>query len=179
MTGAGIDQVAARLRPLRTGVLLGPSGAGKSSLANPLIGAQWLAVGDVRDGDRRGRHTTTARQLLALPTGGVLIGTPGLGSLALAGDEGMAAAFADIEELAGGCRFSDCRHEQEPGCAIIAAVEAGRLDPDRRANHHKLRRELDYQARRDDPVARAEAERVWKLRAKASRQLSRDRDRRR
>jgi ribosome biogenesis GTPase len=178
VTGAGLDQVAARLRPVRTGVLLGPSGAGKSSLANALLGAQWLAVGDVRDGDRRGRHTTTVRQLLALPGGGVLIDTPGLRSLALAGEEGMAAAFADIEELAGECRFSDCRHEREPGCAIIAAVEAGRFDPDRLANYRKLRRELDYQERRDDPVARAEAERVWKIRAKASRQLNRDRGKR-
>jgi ribosome biogenesis GTPase len=178
VTGAGIDQVAAMLRPVRTGVLLGPSGAGKSSLANRLVGSPWLAVGDVRAGDRRGRHTTTVRQLLALPGGGVLIDTPGLRSLSLAGEEGMAAAFADIEELAGGCRFSDCRHEREPGCAITVAVDAGQLDPDRVANYHKLRRELDYQARRDDPVARAEAERVWKIRAKASRQLSRDREKR-
>lgn len=179
VTGAGVDQIAALLQPVRTGVLLGPSGAGKSFLANLLVGTQWLAVGDVRAGDRRGRHTTTVRQMLAVPGGGVLIDTPGLRSLALAGEDGLAATFADIEDLAaGGCRFTDCRHEREPGCAVVAAVEAGQLDPGRVANYHKLRREQDFQARRDDPIARAEAERIWKIRAKASRQLFRDREKR-
>jgi ribosome biogenesis GTPase len=177
VSGAGVDQVAALLHPVRTAVLLGPSGAGKSSLANLLVGVERLAVGDVRAGDRRGRHTTTARQLLAVPGGGVLIDTPGLRSLALAGEEGIAATFADIEDLAGECWFTDCRHDREPRCAVRAAVEAGGLDAGRVANYHKLRRELEFQARRDDPIARAEAERVWKIRAKASRQLNRDRER--
>ncbi|MBT8226784.1 MAG: ribosome small subunit-dependent GTPase A [Dactylosporangium sp.] len=177
VTGAGMERVAALLRPARTGVLLGPSGAGKSSLINVLVGTPRLAVGDVRAGDRRGRHTTSVRQLLAVPGGGVLIDTPGLRSLALAGADGVAVTFADIEDLASGCRFADCRHECEPGCAVLAAAEAGQLDPDRVANYHKLRRELDFQARRGDPVARAEAERIWKIRAKATRRLFRDRER--
>jgi len=173
VTGAGIDQVSALLRPAATGVLLGPSGAGKSSLVNALVGAERLAVGDVRAGDRRGRHTTTVRQLVVVPGGGVLIDTPGLRSLTLAGEEGITAAFADIDELAGGCRYSDCRHEREPGCAVTAAVETGQLAPARIANYRKLLRELAFQARHDDPLARAEAERVWKLRSKAARQISR------
>lgn len=178
VTGAGADQIAALLHPGRTAVLLGPSGAGKSSLANLMLGEERLTVGDVRTGDRRGRHTTTVRQLLAVPGGGVLIDTPGLRSLALTGEDGITATFADIEELAGECRFTDCRHEREPGCAITAAVESGQLDALRVANYRKLRRGLEYQARRDDPVARGEAERIWKIRAKAARQLSRDRSRR-
>jgi ribosome biogenesis GTPase len=179
VTGAGMDQMAALLHPSRTAVLLGPSGAGKSSLANLMLGAERFAVGDVRAGDRRGRHTTTARQLLAVPGGGVLIDTPGLRSLALAGEDGITATFADIEDLATGCRFADCRHEREPDCAVTAAIESGQLDARRVANYHKLRREAEFHARRDDPIARAEAERIWKIRAKAARQMLRDRERRR
>jgi ribosome biogenesis GTPase / thiamine phosphate phosphatase len=176
-TGVGADQVAALLRPARTGVLLGPSGAGKSSLGNLLLGTERLAVGGVRGGDHRGRHTTTSRHLFPLPGGGVLIDTPGLRSLALTGEDGIAAAFAEIEDLATGCRFADCRHDREPGCAVRAAADSGLLDPDRLANYHKLRKESEYQARRDDPLARAEAERVWKVRAKAARRLNRERGR--
>lgn len=177
MTSAGTDQVRDLLRPDRTAVLLGPSGAGKSSLANLLLGTGWLAVGDVRSGDHRGRHTTTSRHLFTVPGGGVLIDTPGLRSLPLTGEDGIAAAFFDIEDLAVECRFTDCRHEQEPGCAVQTAVDSGQLDADRLANYHKLRKESAYQARRDDPLARAEAERVWKIRAKASRRLQRERGR--
>lgn len=175
VTGAGVDQVADALRPCRTAVLLGPSGAGKSSLVNRLLGVDRLAVADVRDGDRRGRHTTSVRQLLGVPTGGVVIDTPGLRSLALAGGDGIANTFADVEALAAGCRFADCRHEQEPDCAVTAAADAGELDARRVANYHKLRRELDFQFRRDDPIARGEAERALKIRAKAARRLYRDR----
>ncbi len=175
VTGAGVDRVADALRPCRTAVLLGPSGAGKSSLANTLLGTDRLAVGDVRAGDRRGRHTTSVRQLLAVPTGGVLIDTPGLRSLALAGGEGVSSTFPDVEALAARCRFADCHHEQEPGCAVVAAVDAGELDARRVANYHKLRRELDFQLRRDDPFARSEAERHLKIRSKAARRMYRDR----
>lgn len=177
ITRAGTDRVRDLLRPDLTAVLLGPSGAGKSSLANLLLGTGRLAVGDVRSGDHRGRHTTTSRHLVAVPGGGALIDTPGLRSLALTGEDGIAAAFFDIEDRAVECRFADCRHEQEPGCAVRAAVDSGQLDADRLASYHKLRKESAYQARRDDPLARAEAERVWKIRAKASRRLQRERDR--
>lgn len=176
-SGEGVEQVRELLGPNRTAVLLGPSGAGKSSLVNALLGTERLAVSHVRAGDRRGRHTTTARQLLTLPTGGVVIDMPGLRSLSLAGSdgEGIAHTFSDIEDLAEGCRFADCRHEYEPGCAVTAALDGGELDAHRVANYRKLQRELDYQSRRDDPVARREAERVWKMRTKASRQLFRER----
>lgn len=175
VTRAGTDRVRNLVRPDRTAVLLGPSGAGKSSLVNLLLGTGRLAVGDVRSGDHRGRHTTTSRHLVTVPGGGVLIDTPGLRSLALTGEDGVAAAFVDVEDLAVGCRFTDCRHEQEPGCAVQAAVGSGQLDADRLASYHKLRKESAYQARRDDPLARAEAERVWRIRAKASRRLQRER----
>lgn len=178
VSGARWDQVAHILRPGRTAVLLGPSGAGKSSLVNTLMGADLLAVGGVRVGDRRGRHTTSVRQLLGLPSGGVLIDTPGLRALALAGGAGIASAFSDIEDLAAECRFADCRHEREPGCAVTAAIDTGELDARRLTNYHKLRRELDFQSRRDDPIARGEAERVRKIRTKAARQLYRDRSNR-
>jgi ribosome biogenesis GTPase len=175
VTGDGTDLVADALRPARTAVLLGPSGAGKSSLVNALLGTDHLAVGPVRSGDRRGRHTTTSRQLVPVPTGGVLIDTPGLRTFTLAGDDGLGSAFPEVESLAAGCRFADCRHDTEPGCAVTDAVSAGGLDPARLASFRKLQRELDFEARRNDPLARREAERVWKIRAKAARRINRDR----
>ncbi len=176
VTGDGAAEVSQLLQPARTGVLLGPSGAGKSTLTNLLAGRDVAATGSVREGDRRGRHVTSARELQVLPSGGVLIDTPGLRSLSLAEDHGgVAAAFPDIEELGTQCRFRDCAHDHEPGCAVVAAQEAGTLDADRLANYRKLRRELDFQLRRDDPVAAKEARAVWKQRAKASRQLFKER----
>lgn len=176
VTGEGADDVTRLLQPARTGVLLGPSGAGKSTLTNLLAGREVALTGAVREGDRRGRHVTSARELQVLPAGGVLIDTPGLRSLSLAEDHGgVAAAFPDIEELGMRCRFRDCAHDQEPGCAVVAAQQEGILDSDRLANYRKLRRELDFQVRRDDPVAAKEARAVWKQRAKASRQLFKER----
>ena len=176
VTGEGLEQVALALQPARTGVLLGPSGAGKSSVANWLLGEERIETGSVRASDRRGRHTTNVRELHVVPTGGCLIDTPGLRSLSLASDHGgVATAFPDIMDIARGCRFDDCRHEQEPGCAVLAAAEADLLDPRRLASFRKLERELTFEARRDDPLARAEAERVWKIRAKQARNLRSDR----
>lgn len=176
VTGDGVDEVRARLRPDLVAVLLGPSGAGKSTLVNALLGRDVAATGPVREQDDRGRHTTTYRELHALPGGGALIDTPGLRSLALAADdEALSAAFPEIAELAAGCRFRDCSHEHEPACAVVGAVESGALAPDRLTSYLKLRRELDYQVRRDDPVAAREARAVWKSRAKASRALYRER----
>lgn len=170
VTGAGLPEVAAFLQPCRTAVLLGPSGAGKSSLANALLGEQRMIAGDVRATDHRGRHTTSSRQLLVVPTGGVLIDSPGLRSLALAGDgAGVAATFEDIEEVARGCRFRDCHHLSEPGCAVVAAVSAGALNPERLASYRKLQREIGFEARRNDPLARQQAARVWKARTRAVR----------
>jgi len=175
-TGAGLDEVRALLQPCRTAVLLGPSGAGKSSFVNALLGEARLAAGEVRAGDHRGRHTTTSRQLLVVPGGGVVIDTPGLRSLALAGDgDGVAAAFADIEDVARGCRFGDCAHMTEPGCAVMAAVSSGVIDPERLSSYRKVRREISFETRRDDPLARRQAARVWKARTKANRNLPKKR----
>ncbi len=168
---AGVDAVARLLAPDRTAVLLGPSGAGKSTLINSLLGEERLATAAVRDEDARGRHTTTTRDLVAIPSGGVVIDTPGLRSLGLGADRdvGMASAFADILELAEACRFRDCRHESEPDCAVLEAVRSGGLDADRFASYSKLAGELAYEERRVDPAAaRAERER-WKQINKAYR----------
>jgi len=176
VTAVGAEAVAEMLRPALTAVLLGPSGAGKSSLANLLLGRGEAATGQVRPSDHRGRHVTSSRGLYAIPTGGVIIDTPGLRSLSLTIDRGgVAAAFPDIETLATDCRFGDCRHEHEPDCAVLAAEREGKLDGRRLANYRKLRRELDFELRRDDPTASRENRRIWKERSKAARRLFRDR----
>lgn len=163
-TRAGLSDVAGILAPDRTGVLLGPSGAGKSSLTNALIGEHRQATGAVRADDRRGRHVTTSRQLMALPGGGLVIDTPGLRSLGLITADRIDQAFPDIDELAIGCRFSDCAHGTEPDCAVIAAVTAGVLSRHRLVNYHKLTREAAAERRRTDPIERREAKKVWKQR---------------
>lgn len=167
-TGVGIDSFARALASTTT-VLLGPSGAGKSSLVNALAGEDVQATGDVRASDARGRHTTTSRQLVALPCGAVVIDTPGLRSLGLASADRLGEVFADIDELAAGCRFGDCAHDREPDCAVAAAVAAGDLPAGRLGNYRKLAREAAAEARRADPLARREAQRLWKQRTKESR----------
>jgi ribosome biogenesis GTPase len=154
VSGEGLDAIRALLvRPV-TAAFLGPSGAGKSTLINALLGEDRLAVGTVRDEDQRGRHTTTTRQLVPLPSGGSLIDMPGLRSLGTdASDGAVAATFPDIDELASGCRFGDCTHDVEPGCAVIAATVAGALDPERLASYRKLRDETAFERRRVDPIA--------------------------
>jgi ribosome biogenesis GTPase len=154
-TGQGVDEIAALLAPGRTAVLLGSSGVGKSTLVNRLAGRDLLATGEVRD-DGKGRHTTTTRQLVALAGGGLVIDTPGLRELGLwTNGAGTAAAFDDVEALAAGCRFDDCRHRTEPGCAVLEALEDGRLAADRFAAWEKLQRELAWAERRADPLAAA------------------------
>jgi ribosome biogenesis GTPase len=140
------DSVAALdpwLGPGRTVVLVGSSGAGKSTLTNTLLGTEKMKTGEVRESDARGRHTTTYRTLIPLPSGACLIDTPGMRELKPTGEEDLAdGGFADIETLAGECKFRDCRHAKEPGCAIRAAIDAGTLDRARFANHLKLRDEV-------------------------------------
>jgi ribosome biogenesis GTPase / thiamine phosphate phosphatase len=154
-TGVGVDELRMALAPNRTAVLLGPSGAGKSTLANRLLGTDAQATGAVRDGDSRGRHTTTRRQLALVPGGGVIIDTPGLRGLGLTGDgSGIDAAFPDIAELATMCRFGDCSHQGEPGCAVVAAVRAGTLDEVRLLSYLKLLHETADRDRRVDPKHR-------------------------
>ncbi len=156
VTGDGLDALGRWLRPGRTAVLLGSSGVGKSTLANRMMGGDVLRTGAVRD-DGKGRHTTTHRQLLTLAGGALLIDTPGMRELQLwTADAGLDAAFADVEALAAACRFADCAHDAEPGCAVRAAAERGRLDPERLASWHRLRRELAWLATRQDEAAAAQ-----------------------
>lgn len=174
-TGAGLEGLAGYFGRGRTVALLGSSGAGKSTLANHLAGAGVLATGDVREGDRRGRHTTTHRELIVLPGGGVLIDSPGLREVGLWQDgNGVARTFPEITALLDQCRFADCTHRKEPGCAVQAAVADGRISEERLASWRKLRRELDRLAARDDPALRdqlrTEQRRLYREYAQARKQ---------
>jgi ribosome biogenesis GTPase len=167
LTGEGVDAVEAYVRPGRTAVLLGSSGVGKSSLLNRLADQELMRTAEVA-ADGTGRHTTTHRELLRLPSGGLVIDTPGLRELQLfEGDLG--AAFSDVEELAGDCRFRDCAHQREPGCAVLAAVDNGVLELDRLRSWRKLQRELASIAARADKRLHAERKRRWKQHARAIR----------
>lgn len=169
-TGAGLDALAAHLPSGRTAVLLGSSGAGKSTLLNALAGEERMDTGAIREADERGRHTTTHRELVLLPSGGLILDTPGMRELGLwNADEGVAAVFDDVEALAGQCRFSDCRHRNEPGCAVREALAAGELAPERLAAYEKLQAELAYEHRREDPRAAQENRKLWASRHKAAR----------
>lgn len=160
--GDGIDALLAHLPPHGTLVLLGPSGAGKSTLINALVGHQVQHTGKVRSGDFKGKHTTTSRELVPLPNGGVLMDTPGVRGFGLFdADEGMGEMFGDVEELASRCRFSDCAHHREPGCAVQAALADGTLDERRWNSYGKLQRELAALARRTDAAARRAYQREW------------------
>lgn len=153
----------------RTAVLLGPSGAGKSTIVNALLGRQRQETRAVRVSDQRGRHTTVARELIALPDGGVLIDTPGLRALGLTGSEkGITLTFSDIEQLSDACRFRDCAHQDEPGCAVRAAIDSGTLPAARLASYQKLMREAEVAAARTDTRLRAEEDRKAKTISKAA-----------
>jgi ribosome biogenesis GTPase len=149
LTGLGLENIHAALAPGRTCALIGPSGVGKSALVNRLMGEEVKETGEVRERDRRGRHTTSYRELIRLPNGALVIDTPGLREIQLwCGEERLDEVFPDIEALAQSCRFRDCRHEHEPGCAVRAAVEGGALDASRLAHYIRLRAELEELAAR-------------------------------
>ncbi|MGP3986969.1 ribosome small subunit-dependent GTPase A [Streptomyces sp. 3N207] len=173
-TGEGIDILAAVLAGGTT-ALLGQSGAGKSTLANALLGHRAQQVQAIRDRDGKGRHTTTTRNLLPLPAetgGGVLIDTPGLRGVGLwDAEDGLGQAFSEIEELAADCRFPDCAHQSEPGCAVLAAVEDGTLPERRLESYRKLLRENARLAARTDARLRAEQRKVFKQRQALGRHM--------
>ncbi len=161
-TGQGLDALRRHLPPGRTAVLLGSSGAGKSTLLNALAGEERMDTGAIREADERGRHTTTHRELVLMPYGGLILDTPGMRELGMwDASGGVSTAFEDVEDLAGQCKFSDCRHGNEPGCAIQAAIASGALPQERWLAYQKLQAELAYEHRREDPKAALENKRKW------------------
>ena len=173
VTGEGLDELRAHLRPGVTAALLGSSGVGKSTLVNTLAGEELLETREIRE-DGKGRHTTTRRELIQLPGGALVIDTPGMREVQLwIADEGLEEAFSDVTELFEHCRFSDCAHESEPGCAVKEALENGTLAPERWDSYLKLQRELAHLDRRLDKRAQAEERKRWRALSTFAREASR------
>jgi len=163
LTGDGFGDLETQLRPARTVALVGSSGVGKSTILNRLLGEERFATKPVREDDDRGRHTTSARRLARLPGGAILLDTPGLREVGLAGGaDALATVFDDVTELAESCRFRDCRHDTEPGCAVREAVADGRLAAERFEGFRKLEREAAHEVRKTDALARIEELKKWK-----------------
>lgn len=167
-TGVGIEELRGWLEPNRTAVLLGSSGVGKSTIVNALAGAELLETQEVREDDHRGRHTTSHRELIVLTAGGVILDTPGIRELQL-WDADLEQTFGDVEEIARRCRFSDCAHDQEPGCAIREALADGSLAEERWLSYVKLERELEAIEARRNHLLRQERVREFKIRTRQSR----------
>ena len=176
-TGEGFGELNEFLKSGQTVVLLGSSGVGKSTITNRLLGEAVQEVREVRENDSKGRHTTTARELFRLPCGALLMDTPGMREFQLwDAEEGVSQTFTDIDELAERCRFGDCHHEGEPGCAVSAAVDEGTLDQARLENWQKLLREQEFLRRKVDPEARADQKEQWKRMHRAVRNMYQQRE---
>lgn len=175
--GSGIDRLRSQLGARETAVFVGSSGVGKSSLINRLLGEETQGVQAIREHDARGRHTTTNRQLLVLAGGGMIIDTPGLRELQVLADQtSLTRTFADVSRYASECAFRDCKHESEPGCAVLAAIDDGSLDNVRLKSFRKLQRELEFAERRTDRAAQLENKRKWKRIQKQNRERTKQRD---
>lgn len=163
LTEQGLAHLEPYLKPGKTVAFLGSSGVGKSTLINWMAGKDVQAVSAIRAGDDRGRHTTTVRSLVVLPSGAVVIDTPGMRELHLAdADTGLEVSFRDIEALSAHCRYRDCEHNTEPGCAVQEALQAGTLDAYRLQSYRKLQRELAYQRRKEDERAQLVDRNKWR-----------------
>jgi len=172
----GLEALFNHLEAGETATLLGSSGVGKSTIINRLVGAARQDTFAVREGDSRGRHTTTRRELIVLDAGGIIIDNPGMREVGVWGDEaGLEETFSDIEELASRCRFGDCSHRSEPGCAVRAALENSSLDPGRFESYLKLAKELRWAAAREEGRLALEEKRRWKTISKFQKQLKKER----
>ena len=175
-TGEGLDRLFAHLETGETAALLGSSGVGKSTIINRLLGFVRQDTFAVREDDSRGRHTTTRRDLIVLPAGGILIDNPGMREVGLWGEEaGLEETFSDVEAIASRCRFGDCGHGSEPGCAVRAALEGGALDPGRFQSYLKLQKELRWAAAREEGRLALEEKRRWKAISKLQKSLKKER----
>jgi ribosome biogenesis GTPase len=175
ITGEGTDPLRRYTTAGNSVVLIGASGVGKSTLVNQLMGHEVMDTGEIREADARGRHTTVTRQLLPLPGGGVLIDTPGIRTIGLVSgsEEALAKTFSELDEFLGKCKFRDCGHVGEPGCAIAEAIADGRLLASRYESYKRMGRELQHEETKYDPTAKTEHQRKMRVIAKTSRQKSR------
>lgn len=175
LNGYGISELKKYFLPAKTLAILGSSGVGKSTLINMAAGCDIRKVSEVRECDGKGRHTTTSRELITLPGGALIIDTPGMRELQLwDGSDGLSNLFEDIESIAAGCKFSDCTHVSEPGCAVLKALDEGVIDSGRFKSYNKMKREAAYAATQVDTRARLEEQKKWKNIAKLVRNFSKE-----